>query len=78
MLKGKKVIFLNRNTPAEDLYFEQVKSKYIFGFNSSVFVNIYVSLAVKDKNKVQNYVFLESFDQLEKLFKNLGFNILKL
>ncbi len=74
-LKDFAYEILNASEPIENLYFNQLKSKYIFGFNSSVIINIPVE--IDNKNMPEIYVFLEKNDPLYNLFKYLKVNIYK-
>ncbi len=67
---------LNASAPLENLFFNQLRSKYIIGFNSSAIINIKIQL--KNANELKTYVFMEKDDILRNLFKKLNSNILEM
>lgn len=77
-IKDSKIIYLDDNTSIEDLYLSSLRSKYIFGFNTSAAINIYMSLCENDRRKIHLNVFLEKEDTLKGVFTQLKFNILHL
>lgn len=77
-LDNKEIIYLNGDTPIEDIYLSRLKSRYIFGFNTSAAINIYMSLCDKEREKLQVNVFLEKNDTLKEVFTQMKFNILHL
>ena len=77
-LNGKDITYLNGGSPIEDVYLSSIKSKYIFGFNTSAAINIYMNLCEKERGKLQINVFLEKNDTLKEVFTQMKFNILHL
>lgn len=75
--KKGQLIVLDSNTPLEDIYFNELKSFEIYGFDSSALVNIYLELDNEIKSKINFNVLLSYNDKLENLFKKFNFKIFK-
>lgn len=78
ILDEKKLVFLEATASIEELYFFDLKSKFVFGFNSSAAINIYMGLKETTRQRVSFNVFLEKNDTLKEVFTQLKFNILHL
>lgn len=74
----KNIVFLDSNTPLENMYINELKSKYIFGFKSSAAINIYMRLTEESRRKLKFNMLLTKDDALKALFVKLNFNILHL
>lgn len=73
--KEKEVVILNSDAPLEEVYFNQLKSKYVFGFDSSVFLNIYLETCDKDRKNINFNVLLVYNKKMKPIFKRFNFNI---
>ncbi|TNJ47048.1 hypothetical protein KFZ70_05430 [Tamlana fucoidanivorans] len=71
----KEVVFLDSDAPLEDLYFNQLKSKHIFGFDSSVFLNIYLETDEAVRNEINFNVLLVYNKKMKPIFNRFNFNI---
>ena len=78
IIKDKKIVFLEKEASIEEMYLSNLKSKYIFGFNTSAAININMALMEKTRDKLSFNIFLEKNDTLKEVFKQLKFNILHL
>ena len=67
--------YLEVDTSLEDLYFDNLGSKYIFTFDSSALLNIF--LEHKDKDKIELNVVLSYNKLLEPVFNRFKFKIYK-
>ena len=67
--------YLELDTSLEDLYFDNLGSKYIFTFDSSALLNIF--LEHKDKDKIELNVVLSYNKLLEPVFNRFKFKIYK-
>ncbi len=67
-------VVLDPNEPLEELFFEKLKSKFIYGFDSTALINLNLELDQKCKDQFIFHALLEYNDSLEKLFHK--FNIL--
>lgn len=74
---AKEIIVLNSDLPLEDLYFQELKSKYIFGFDSSVFLNLYLESDETSKEEINFNVFLYYNKELRYIFEKFDFNIVE-
>lgn len=72
----KNVKVIHTSKTSEELYFEDIKAKYIACFDSSTLINIYSKLEDKDRNTIHFYVNPLKNDELIPLFKNLKFTFL--
>ncbi|WP_417372118.1 polysialyltransferase family glycosyltransferase [Gelidibacter japonicus] len=72
----KKFVFLKSEKTSETLYFEELHSRYVAGFDSSTLINIYSKIEDQKKNKVLFLVNPLKNDELVPLFKSLGFQFL--
>lgn len=78
LLNDKEITYLNGDSPIENIYLSTLKSKYIFGFNTSAAINIYMKLCEKERENLHVNVFLEKDDTLKEVFTQMNFNILHL
>ena len=73
--RKNELLLLEADDCLEDLFFKKLGSKYIFSFDSSALLNIYLE-ALDDKKKELNFnVFLRYNYRLEPIFKKFNFNI---
>ncbi len=70
-----EITIVKSNETIEDFYFKQLKSKYIFSFNSSATLNIYTILNHNERKNLLFTVYLDKSDTLVTLFKSFGFNV---
>lgn len=68
-------IILDADAPLEDLYFEKLGSKYIFTFDSSALINIYLEASKDLKDTINFNVLLRYKYMLKHIFKKFDFNI---
>ena len=73
----KEVIYLESDEPLEDLFFDKLGSKYIYSFDSSALLNIYLESEEHIKNELKFHVFLRYNDLLKPIFQKFNFNIYK-
>lgn len=71
------VEILSSETPLETLYFNEIKSNRIYGFDSSALVNINLEMTSQTRDKVDFTVLLRYNDELEGLFKTFNFRIFR-
>ncbi len=73
----KKIVFLNTDDNIENLYFDVLKTKVIFTFDSSAVLNIY--LGSNDETRGELIINVMPFynSNLVRLFSRMRFNILK-
>lgn len=74
---NKEVIYLDSDEPLEDLYFNNLGSKYIFSFDSSALLNIFLESEKKIKKQLIFNVLLRYNNLLKPIFKKFDFNIYK-
>lgn len=74
---SKKIIYLESDEPLEDLYFNKLGSKYIYSFDSSALLNIYLEAEDTQREFLSFNVLLKYNYLLESIFKNFKFNIYK-
>jgi hypothetical protein len=74
---NKEVILLEPDTPLEELYFDKLGSKYIFSFDSSALLNIYLETSDLQKEKLSFNVLMKYNNLLEPIFEKFKFNIYK-
>jgi len=72
---NKQVIYLDSDKPLEDLFFNELGSKYIYSFDSSALLNIYLESEEKVKNELEFNVLLRYNILLKPIFKKFEFNI---
>lgn len=72
---NKEIIYLESDDPLEDLYFNDLGSKYIYSFDSSALINIYLESEEKNKKELDFNVLLRYNNLLEPIFKKFEFNI---
>lgn len=75
--ENKKLIYLESDTPLEDLFFNTLKSKYIYSFDSSALLNIYLESDKFARKKLEFNVLLRYNTLLKPIFKKFKFNIHK-
>jgi hypothetical protein len=73
----KEVVCLESDEPLEDLFFNKLGSKYIYSFDSSALLNIYLESEDSVKKELSFNVFLRYNNLLEPIFKKFKFNIYK-
>lgn len=71
----KELIYLDSDEPLEDLFFKKLGSKYIFSFDSSALLNIYLETEEEKKKELNFNVLLRYNNLLEPIFKKFEFNI---
>lgn len=74
---SKEVICLESDEPLEDLYFNKLGSRYIFSFDSSALLNIYLESKEDQRDDLNFNVLLRYNYLLEPIFKKFKFNIFK-
>ena len=74
---SKEVICLESDEPLEDLYFNKLGSRYIFSFDSSALLNIYLESKDDQRDDLNFNVLLRYNYLLEPIFKKFKFNIFK-
>lgn len=74
-LIDKEVEILEKDMPLERLYFEKLKSKYIFSFDSSVLLNIYIESCKESREMLDFNVLLKYNKELYTIFKKFKFSI---
>ncbi|SDS38848.1 hypothetical protein SAMN05216503_2904 [Polaribacter sp. KT25b] len=73
----KQVIYLESDEPLEDLYFNKLGSKYIYSFDSSALINIYLESEDVIKKELNFNVLLRYNNLLKPIFQKFNFNIYK-
>lgn len=73
---NNKVIYIEEELSMEDLYFQKIKSKYIFTFDSSAVFSIYSDSSVEFRKKLVISVMPFHKSVLNGLFEKLNFTIL--
>lgn len=73
----KEVTYLESDEPLEDLYFNKLGSKYIYSFDSSALINIYLESEDVIKKELNFNVLLRYNNLLEPIFQKFNFNIYK-
>jgi hypothetical protein len=74
---GKEVIYLDSDEPLEELFFNKLGSKFIYSFDSSALLNIYLETEDSFKNKLNFNVLLRYNNLLKPIFQKFEFNIYK-
>jgi hypothetical protein len=72
---NKELVYLESDEPLEDLFFNKLGSKYVFSFDSSALLNIYLESEEKKKEELNFNVLLRYNNLLEPVFKKFEFNI---
>lgn len=72
----KKLQILEESTPLEELYFNNLRSKYIFSFDSSALINIFLESEEDLRKHISINVLMAYNKRLEPIFKNFNFNII--
>lgn len=72
---SKEVIYLDSDEPLEDLFFSKLGSKYIYSFDSSALLNIYLESEDSVKEELDFNVLLRYNDLLKPIFQKFKFNI---
>lgn len=75
--ENKTVEVLSPDMPLEELYFNQISSKYIFSFDSSALLNIYLEAHDEIQKKIIFTVLLKYKKQLRSIFNKFNFNIVE-
>jgi hypothetical protein len=75
MFEGKVMKVLDEDASLEDVYFEKLGSKFIYTFDSSALLNIYLESSVLNKREISFNVLLKYNTLLEPIFKKFNFNI---
>jgi hypothetical protein len=73
----KEVVCLKSDEPLEDLYFNKLGSKFIFSFDSSALLNIYLESKDHQREDLNFNVLLKYNYLLEPIFRKFKFNIYK-
>jgi hypothetical protein len=74
---NKEVVYLDSDEPLEDLFFNKLGSKYIYSFDSSALLNIYLESQDSVKRKLIFNVLLRYNNLLKPIFQKFEFNIYK-
>lgn len=74
-VNDKTIDVLKGEIPLEGLYFEKLRSKYIFSFDSTVMMNIYLESSFESKKELDFNVLLKYNKDLYPVFKKFNFNI---
>jgi hypothetical protein len=74
---NKEVIYLESDEPLEDLFFDKLGSKYIYSFDSSALLNIYLESEDLIKKELHFNVLLRYNNLLKPIFQKFNFNIYK-
>lgn len=72
-----KLEILDGEQALEELFFENLRSNEIYGFDSSALLNIYLEMGEKSRKHVKINVLLNYNTKLESIFKKFNFNIFK-
>jgi len=72
---NKEIIYLASDEPLEDLFFDKLGSKYIYSFDSSALLNIYLESEDKMKKELEFHVLLRYNNLLKPIFEKFSFNI---
>ncbi|WP_299833710.1 hypothetical protein [uncultured Tenacibaculum sp.] len=75
--KQKTIKILDANKPLEDLYFNTLASKYIFSFDSSALLNIYLEATEEIQKHIKFIVLLKYNKQLKSIFKKFNFEVIE-
>ena len=71
----KEIELLSPNKPLEDLYFNDLGSKFIFAFDSSALINIYLETDDFLKDKIEFNSLLKYNKELKPIFERFKFKI---
>jgi hypothetical protein len=77
LFSNKEVVCLESDEPLEGLFFNKLGSKYIYSFDSSALLNIYLESEDSVKKELNFNVLLRYNNLLEPIFKKFKFNIYK-
>lgn len=72
---NKEIEILEEDTSLEDMYFNHLGSKYIFSFDSSAVINIYLEADDELKDKLNFNIILEFNKALKPIFEKFKFSI---
>ena len=75
--QDKEFIYLESDEPLEDLFFNKLGSKYIYSFDSSALLNIYLEAQESVKEQLDFNVLLRYNKFLEPIFQKFKFTIHK-
>lgn len=75
--QNKEVSILCSDKPLEKIYFEQIKSKNIYSFDSSALLNIFIESSEENRKNISFNTLLRFNFALEPIFKKFNFNIYK-
>lgn len=73
----KKLVFLSAEDPLEELYFNKLGSKFIYSFDSSALISIFLESDVSIQDKIQFKVLPKFTKQLKYVFNKFKFIILE-
>lgn len=71
----KEIVFLEAEKPLEDLFFHEIGSRWIYSFDSSALINIYLDTCVEIQKEIKFNILLRFNKQLKPIFKKLNFKI---
>ncbi len=72
---GKNLVILDSDEGLEDIYFNKIKSKHIYSFDSSALLNIYIESCLNTRQKIKFNVLMKYNIVLESIFKKFKFKI---
>lgn len=72
---NKEVVYLESDEPLEDLFFNKLGSKYIYSFDSSALLNIYLESEDSIRKELKFNILLRYNNLLEPIFQKFKFNI---
>ena len=75
--KNKSVEILDSDTPLEDLYFNKIASKFIYSFDSSALLNIYLEAEKEIQEQIEFNVLLKYKKELKPIFEKFNFRIIE-
>lgn len=75
VFKNRQVEILDGDDSLENVYFEELRSRHIYTFDSSALLNIFLESSEINKSKVSFNVLLRYNVLLEPIFKKFNFNI---
>jgi hypothetical protein len=77
LFPNKELSYLGSDVPLEDLFFDELGSKYIYSFDSSALLNIYLESEESIKKELHFNVLLRYNKLLKPIFHKFNFNIYK-